>query len=224
MERNRYQQLILRTLIILSIALLTGCTKPISPFYPPDPDRTDNKTIYIVNHGLHTGIVLPKQDSAPYMHSLNDFKTARYLEVGWGDETYYQTDPNTLWMGIRALFWPTDSVLHLAALQTDPVSYFSKYEVIQLKLSKRGFIRLVKFIHNSFALNEKKQIISLGSGLYGTSRFYRAEGKFHLFNNCNTWSARAIRSSGFPINTFYIFTADDLIYQLMLREEVERLN
>ncbi len=218
------QNVTLTSLIIFSLTLITGCTKPISEYYPPDPVRNDNKTVYIVNHGLHTGIVLPKQDASPYMHSLNDFKSARYLEIGWGDETYYQTDPNTLWMGIRALFWPTDSVLHLAALQTDPVSYFSKYEVIQLKLSKRGFIRLVKFIHHSFALNEKRQIISLGSGLYGTSRFYRAEGKFHLFNNCNTWSARAIRSSGFPINTFYIFTADDLIYQLKLSEEVESLN
>lgn len=213
------QHVILTSLITFSLTLLTGCTKPVSTFYPPDPNRTDNKTVYIVNHGLHTGIVLPKQDAAPYMHPFNDFKSARYLEIGWGDETYYQTDPNTLWMGIKALFWPTDSVLHLAALQTDPISYFSKNEVIQLKLSKTGFIRLVRFIHNSFALNEKKQIIRLGSGLYGTSRFYRAEGKFHLFNNCNTWSARAIGSSGFPINPNYIFTAGDLIYQLKRRED-----
>jgi len=214
-----YQDVILASLIIFSLILLKGCSKPVSELYPPDPDRNDNKIVYIINHGLHTGIVLPKQDADPYMHSFNDFKNARYLEIGWGDETYYQTDPNTLWMGIRALFWPTDSVLHLAALQTDPVSYFSKYEVIQLKLSNRGFIRLVKFIHNSFALNEKKQIIKLGSGLYGTSRFYRAKGKFHLFNNCNSWSARAIRSSGFPINTYSIFTAGDLIYQLKRTEK-----
>ena len=79
------------SLIIFSIALLAGCAKPISAFYPPDPDRTDNKTVYIVNHGLHTGIVLPKKDADPYMHSFDDFKSARYLEIGWGDETYYQT-------------------------------------------------------------------------------------------------------------------------------------
>jgi len=212
-----YQQIILASLITFSLALFTGCSKSVSSFYPPDPDRTDNKTVYIINHGLHSGIVLPKKDAAPYMYSFNDFKTARYLEIGWGDETYYQAETNTLWMGIRALFWPTDSVLHLAALQTDPVSYFSKKEVIQLKLSNEGFIELVNFIHNSFALNEKKQIIRLGSGLYGTSRFYRAKGKFHLFNNCNTWSAKAIGSSGFPINPYFIFTAGDLIYQLKRR-------
>jgi uncharacterized protein (TIGR02117 family) len=213
-ECNCYLKAILTSLIIFSIALLGGCTKPISEFYPPDPDRTDNKTVYIVNHGLHTGIVLPKKDAAPYMHSFDDFKSARYLEIGWGDETYYQAEENTLWMGIRALSLPTNSVLHVAALQTDPVAYFSNSEVIQLKLSKTGFIRLVEFIDNSFALNKKRQIIKLGSGLYGTSKFYRAEGTFHLFNNCNTWSARAIRSSGFPISTFYVFTAGNVMYQL----------
>ena len=214
MERNCYLQGILTSLIIFSIVLLTGCTKSISISYPPDPNQTDNKTVYIVNHGYHTGIVLPKKEADPYMRSFDDFKNAQYLEIGWGDETYYQAEENTLWIGTRALFWPTDSVLHVAALQTDPVAYFSNSEVAQLKLSKTGFISLVEFIDNSFALNEKKQIIKIGSGLYGTSRFYRAEGKFHLFNNCNTWSAKAIRSSGFPISTFNVFTADNIMYQL----------
>ena len=219
MAYNYYQQSILTSLIILSITLLTGCTKSISEFYPPDPRRTDNKTVYIVDHGLHTGIALAKKDAAPYMYSFDDFKSARYLEIGWGEEIYYQTDPNTLWMAIRALFWPTDSVLHVAALNTDPIKYFHNNKVVPLKLSKTGFNRLVEYIDSSFTLDEKKQIIRLGNGLYGKSRFYRAEGKFHLFNNCNTWSASAIRSSGFPINTCCIFTADDLITQLKRREE-----
>lgn len=214
MECRHYLQNILTSLIIFSFLLLTGCTKPVSEIYPADPERTDNKTIYIVNHGLHTGIAVPKKDSAPYMHSFDDFKNARYLEIGLGDEIYYQTEPNTLWMGIRALFWPTNSVLHVAALQRDPVSYFSNNEVVQLKLSKTGFIRLVEFIDKSFALNENGQTIKLGNGLYGTSRFYRAEGTFHLFNNCNNWSAKAIRSSGFPISTLNVFTARDIMYQL----------
>ena len=214
MECRYYPQKILTSFIIFSFALLTGCTKPVSEIYPPDPERTDNKTVYIVNHGLHTGIALSKKDSSPYMHSFDDFKHSRYLEIGLGDEIYYQTEPNTLWMGIRALFWPTNSVLHVAALQTDPVAYFSDSKVVQLKLSQQGFIRLVNFIDKSFALDEKGEIIKLGNGLYGTSSFYRAEGTFHLFNNCNTWSARTIQSSGFPIETCCVFTADEIMYQL----------
>ena len=214
MKCKCYQQVILVTLTSFFIVLLTGCTKSISEFYPPYQGGADTKTVYIVNHGLHTGIALPKKDAAPYMYSFDDFKSAQYLEIGWGDEIYYQTDPNTLWMGIRALFWPTDSVLHVAALNTDPVKYFNKNKVVPLKLSKTGFIRLVEYIDNSFSLDEDRQIIKLGSGLYGASQFYRAEGVFHLFNNCNTWSAKAIRYSGFPINTCCVFTSSNLMYQL----------
>ena len=92
MGHNYYQKNILTSLLILSITLLSGCTKSISEFYPPHPERTDNKTVYIVNHGLHTGIALPKKDAAPYMYYFDDFISARYLEIGWGDEIYYQTN------------------------------------------------------------------------------------------------------------------------------------
>ena len=219
MECNCYLKGILTSLIIFSIALLSGCTEPVSAFYPPDPNQTDNKTIYIVNHGLHTGIVLPKKDADPYMHSFDDFKSARYLEIGWGDEAYYQAEKETLWMGIRALFWPTDSVLHVVAVENDPLVHFSDSGVVALELSKAGFIRLVEFIDNSFTPDEKGETVKLGSGLYGTSRFYRAEGTFYLFNNCNDWSADAIRSTGFPISTFYVLTAGNVMYQL---EQAER--
>jgi len=219
MEYNFYPKVILESLILFSLVLSAGCAKPVTVLYPPDPYRTDTKTVYVVNHGSHTGIVLPKKDADPYMHSFDGFKNARYMEIGWGDESYYQAENNTLWMAIKALFWPTDSVLHVAAFQTEPAVYFSNSEVVQLKLSKTGFIRLVEFIDNSFALDKKRGIIKLGSGLCGTSRFYRAEGSFHLFSNCNTWSARAIHSSGFPIKMFYVFTSGNIMHQLKQDEQ-----
>ena len=219
MKCNRCLQSIMSSLIIFSIALLAGCAKPVDELYPPDPDGTENKTVYVVNnYGGHTGIVIPRKDAEPYMHSFDDFKNARYLEIGWGDAAYYQAKEITLWLSMRAAFWPTDSVLHVVALQNDPSVHYSESEVVVLELSKKGFIRLVEFIDNSFALDENREIIRLGSGLYGTSRFYRAEGTFYLFNNCNDWSADAIRASGFPISTFYVFKADNVMYQLRRNE------
>ena len=199
--------------IIFSIFLFSGCSKPISTFYPPDPNQSDNKTVYIVKDRWHTGIILLKKDADPYIHSFNDFTNSKYLEIGWGDETYYQAEEKTIWMGIRALFWPTNSIIHIATFQRDPVTYFSNSEVIELKLSKIGFINLTQFINNSFVLNDKGEIIKSGKDFYGTSRFYHANGTFHIFNNCNTWSAEAIYSSGFPISR-YTFSAGSVSYQL----------
>lgn len=205
---------ILKSLIIFAIALLAGCSRPIEGLYPPDPNQTDNKTVYLVNHELHTGMVLPKKDASPYLRSFDDFKHAYYLEIGWGDAAYYQTEEATITMGLKALLWPTDSVLHVVALRMDPVSYFPNSEVVLLELSHKGFIKLVEFVDSSFALNEKNRTIRLGHGLYGESSFYRAKGTFYLFNNCNTWTANAIRSSGFPISTFYVYTSGNILYQV----------
>ena len=73
--------------------------------------------------------------------------------------------------------------------------------------------KLTQFINNSFVLNEKGEPIKSGKDFYGASRFYHANGTFHMFNNCNTWSAEAINSSGFPISK-YTFSAPGVLYQL----------
>ena len=210
----RYRYYLHGILSMLFIVFLNGCTKPADNLYPPDPNSSDNKSIYVVNHGLHAGIILPQKDAAPYMKRFDDYKSARYLEIGWGDEIYYQAKEKTTYMTLRALFWPTDSVLHVAAFDKDPKVYFSEEEVVELELSNAGFVRLVKFIDNSFTPNEEGKTTRLKDGQYGTSGFYRAKGKFHLFNTCNTWSAETIRTSGFPINTFCTFTGGNIIEQL----------
>jgi hypothetical protein len=57
------------------------------------------------------------------------------------------------------------------------------------------------------------EVIPLGTGLYGTSRFCRAKGSFHLFNTCHTWAARAFAATGTPVST-RVVTAGGLISQL----------
>ncbi|WP_373001532.1 DUF2459 domain-containing protein [Sulfurimonas sp.] len=213
----------LKSLTLLSLLLLTACAKPVSSFYPPDFSRTDNKTIYVVNDRWHTGIIVFKKDLDPYIRLFDDIPNRKYLEIGWGDEVYYRAKEKTLWMGFRALFLPTGSIIHVASFQQDPASYFSNSELIKLKLSEQGFIRLAEFISKSFALNEKKELVRLGKGIYGTSRFYRANGTFHIFNNCNTWSADAIYSSGFPISR-YTFSAESLLEQVKKNQVINGTN
>ncbi len=205
---------LLKGLITIAVVLLTGCAKPIVELYPPDDGRSDNKTIYIVNHGWHTGIVMRKKDADPYLPELYDFAGAEYLEIGWGDAAYYQAKKTTVSLTCRAALWPTDAVVHVVALPTDPATYFPASEVQRLQLSHKGFVKMAAFMADTFMLDSAHKTIGLGRGLYGKSRFYRAEGRFHLFNNCNNWTAEAIRASGFPISIFYAFTAGNIFYQL----------
>jgi len=44
------------------------------------------------------------------------FSCGRYLEVGWGDNDFYQAGEKRTDHTLKALFWPTDSVVHMWCL------------------------------------------------------------------------------------------------------------
>lgn len=197
------------------VLAVTGCARAVHPYYPPKPGDSTNKTAYVINsYGWHTSIVLAVQDIEPSLHLYEAAGDASYVEVGWGDESYYQATRTTSLMGMKALFWPTDSVLHVVLLDKDPAGSFPDAQIVALELSEDGFDRLAEFIDSSFAVDEKGRLIRLGSGLYGNSYFYRAEGTFYFFRTCNTWTADVIRASGYPITAFSVVSADHVMKQL----------
>ena len=48
----------------------------------------------------------------------------------------------------------------------------------------------------------------------GAGRFYAAQGRFHLGNTCNTWTARMLRAAGVDIDPGGVVTAGDLMGRL----------
>jgi len=57
-------------------------------------------------------------------------------------------------------------------------------------------------------------IIVLGGGQYASSRFYAAREKYSLLRTCNTWTARALREAGLPIEPLQVVTAAGLMDEL----------
>jgi len=192
----------------------SGCLGPIEGLYPPKADDP-SKTVYVVNHNdRHTGIVVKRQDIPTNIWpEHHDFAAFDYVEVGWGDRDYYQTEQPTLWMTVKAALWPTESVLHITGFSAPVQRYFPESEIIEIDLSQRGFERLCMFIGNSYAKDSSGKAIKLGPGLYKNSQFYLARGKFHALKTCNTWTAKAIRSAGCPITPLYAITARNVMYQ-----------
>jgi len=58
-----------------------------------------------------------------------------HLEVGWGDRAYYMAPEGSLWLGARALLWPTPGVLHVAAFNGPPERYFAEAAVVELAIA-----------------------------------------------------------------------------------------
>ena len=91
--------------------------------------------------------------------------------------------------------------------------YFSQSGIIKVDLSQKGYERLVAFLASSYMRDDQNASIDLGPGIYGSSRFYRAEGKYFFPNTCNKWTARALRSAGCPISPFYAVRAKNVFKQ-----------
>jgi uncharacterized protein (TIGR02117 family) len=143
---------------------------------------------------------------------VNAFPGAEYLEVGWGDRAYYQQEDPSPWVGLRALFWPTPSALHVAAFDGPAARRFPTFEVIELEVTAQGLRRLVAAIAASHERDAGGRPIDLGPGQYGPSRFYAAREPFHLFRTCNVWTATMLREAG--VAAVPVLTSNSLFRQL----------
>ena len=206
------KKIVKQLLVILLCATCSACaTGAIENDIPTETSDT-SRTIYLVSHGWHAGIVIKRSDiSSSIWPEQGDFPGNKFLEVGWGDSDYYQTPDPHLGIILKAGLLPTPSVLHIVGFNAPVTSYFTASEIIEIGLSESGFNALCSYIASSYLKDQAGNSIALGSGLYGNSRFYRSHESYHLFNNCNAWSARALKRAGQPIDPSSIMTVDDLM-------------
>ncbi|GAB3379979.1 TIGR02117 family protein [Azotobacter armeniacus] len=164
--------------------------------------------VYIVSHGWHTGFVLPAEEVQRRLPELKRrFGSAAYIEVGWGDEEFYQAQEITTGVTLRAIFWPSESVVHAVAVPTAVDEHFSNTEMARLCLTDDELRSLMSFIEGSFYKNEREEILKMKDGLYGESQFYKGVGEYHLMNTCNVWTAKGLKSAGMDISPAFKLTA-----------------
>lgn len=215
-----------RSLLLTLLAVATivaGCAAQVMHGDPPPMDPARPHSIYVVRQPWHTGIVVHAADvPAHAWPARRDFPDAAYLEIGWGDRAYYQAADPGVWLGLRALFWPTPGVLHVAAFDGPVERTFGAAEVLELRVSARGLAGLVEVVRDSHELDASGRPIALGPGLYGASRFYASREKFHLFRTCNVWTARVLLEAGIPVSPAGALSANDLMAQLRASGRVIR--
>jgi hypothetical protein len=89
----------------LVVLLLNGCagtTRIVPPAAPLDP-----VPVFVVDHGLHTSLVLPVPDGSLHRYA-------------YGDERYYALRKTGVGQALAALLWPTPGVLGHCRLPGPP--------------------------------------------------------------------------------------------------------
>ncbi len=179
----------------------------------PDPDSAgtaDRRAVYVIHESWHTGLILTMQDIPKSLLALlDDVRDYPYVEFGWGDEEFFQSSDPGVWTAVRAVAWPTPSVMHVYGFHTEPKNRSGAKSVYSISLRRSDFEKLCGYIHESFALDslQKPQRTSF----YGNTFFYKANGDYHFFNMCNHWTARALEQAGCPVSSPGAFTAESVI-------------
>lgn len=200
--------------VMASIAfLLSHCSFLPEVVWHHDGSSSGDKTaIYLANHGWHTGLVIPAERIQSSMPDLRDrFGAVPYLEFGWGDEGFYQANEVTTGLTLRALFWSSGSVLHIAAVPSNVAAHFPGSEVMELCLTDSELRSLIEFVVSSFSKTPQGTVSRLKKGLYGDSQFYGGVGTYQVFNTCNKWTAKALASGGMDISPAFKLTASSVM-------------
>ena len=202
--------------VVLVAAILATLRSGDRTLYPV-PAGEPIARAFVVSHGYHAGVVLPRSTLADAASRRGyaaliavgtRFGAFPFLEFGWGDEEFYRSVPTiasvTVTMAARALFLPGNrSVLHVVGLSYPPRAAFPLADIIALDLSPEGFERVLVRIDATFApAGAGHPADDAGPGLYGPSRFYRARGTFNILHVCNHWLADLLDAAGVPTAPF----------------------
>jgi uncharacterized protein (TIGR02117 family) len=179
-----------------------------------DFDDANIHTIFVSSNGWHTGIVISVRDIPDgRIPEAADFAGASYLEFGWGDAEFYPDPDPGVGVTMSAVF-PGSAVVHVAPLNHPPSVSFSEVEEIAFVLDEKQFQRLIDYLHGSFERNGAPRVWPVARGLYRFSMFYPATGRFHLFNTCNSWTARGLAAAGLDVSIFGMQRAEALMQRL----------
>lgn len=197
---------------IVTVGLLAGgCLGPGPLRHPPAP-ADGAKPVWLVSHGWHVGLVLRGADvSTEVWPESADVGPFTFLDVGWGDGDFYPAARGTTALALKAAFFSGSSVLHVVGFNEPVPVAFAESTVIEIRLGVAAFDALCRFIHDAYARDATGRIGRTAPGAYGHGWFYRARGRYHVFDNSNTWAARGLQAAGLPFG--YVLTAGSLLQQ-----------
>ncbi len=213
MIRSRFTQLLGAASLLLALSACSTLPDEKSGT-AATADSTRTQPIYVIGHGLHTGIVVPGVTLNQAIPELRErFGDPAYYEVGWGDAAFYQSEDVSVGLTLQALFWSRGAVVHVVGVPESPPGYFSKEKVIAACISDEELKALSSHIAASFARDPNGHLIRQEPGNYGDSQFYSGTGHYSALNTCNTWTARSLASAGMDISPLFKQTAGPVLRQ-----------
>lgn len=203
---------LLRLACCIFFAVLTGCSS--LPDTEKIPTANVSQQIYFIYREWHTSILLPADAVRAHSKMMVEEATGQqFVRVGWGDGDYFTGKSKTFGSATKALFISRYSALQVLTYTQPPFDEIPAETRVPLAITEQGLRRLIRYLDNSFVRDNKGQLMPLPAYGEGVGHFYRAEGQYGLFSNCNTWSGRALQAAGLPVRSRLQLTAQSVFEQ-----------
>jgi hypothetical protein len=179
--------------------------------------ESDSINILIIKDEWHTAFLFNVNDSLlSRIPVLNEFEEFKFVDIGWGDEEFFQNPSDDIYLAAKAILYPTNSVIRIAGLISGIENILLRVDYcVELTISITQFNKLCNFINNSFELDKNFEYIIASKRPSGEVIFYKSNLKYHLFYTCNTWVADALDFIGFDIDISGLITAEQLLDELI---------
>ncbi len=179
-------------------------------------DDLRGRTVYVIQRYYHTGFVIElDREARSCLEFAPRFSRFRYVDIGWGEEVFYQDPEFTLAKGARAIFLPSKSVLRVEGFNLDMGGVIAWSDrTMKISMTRDEFARLCSFINGSLKKDRDNGLIEASEHDNGEIIFFKSPHTYCLFNTCNTWIARALRHAGFDISPVCVVTARTLFGRL----------
>ena len=183
------------------LILLSYLYAPLPAPKPAPATAGDCVLLHLWSNGYHSDLGIPESILPPDHPLRRLYPNAGTLLIGWGDDAFYHSDGDNLWLGLDALIPPSPTVMHVVAVAEAGSVYLGPTSDVRIAVSREGGAALADYLRDALALDGRGAPVIVSPGkLIGHSFFLRGTGSFHLFNVCNHWMARALRAAGLNLN------------------------
>jgi len=168
-------------------------------------DDIKTHTLFVGTNGVHSDIIIPiALLDSNQLKNIYYQEGEQYLSMGWGDKNFYINTPEwadlTFKNAVTAMFWKSATLMHVTRYSGEKNGW-RKVLVSDAQLKK-----LIEYAFADFSLEANNQYQMLKGQSYSTNdNFYEAQGSYHCFKTCNTWTNSVLKRSGLPASLWTPF-------------------
>lgn len=198
--------LIVVGLVVLALVLAVAATaRPGDPSLYPGGAGQAKTTIYLVENGFHSDLVVPRAAlfAKPHPAALAAAMATDkpWIAIGWGDAKYYSSRGVSLgraFSGLRALLLPGNrSVVHIEGFAASPDHLYAD-GVRAITVTDAGLEKVIARVDRSLDMADGQP--QRAQAPHGADvGFFDSVEHFSLLHLCNHWTAELLNAAGLPV-------------------------